>query len=828
MTPPSSSPNPQVRREDRQRLADIIETSSDAIFSKRPDGTITSWNHGAERLYGYSAEEAIGQSVTMLLPEGMDEEEPEVANALQRGLRLDQFETVRRRKCGSLVDVSITLAPLRNQAGKVTESASIQRDITHRRQAQAELRQAMISAEQASKAKSEFMANISHELRTPMNAIMGMTDLALNEPLSESVRDYLTTVKDSADAMLILINDILDFSRLEADGFELDPAPFDVRRMLEETMRSLSLRAHEKGLELAAQVHPDVPLRVVADAVRVRQMLTNLVGNAVKFTETGEVVVTVEPVDYDAADSSDWDAGESVTLHFCVSDTGIGISEKDQQRIFAPFTQVDASMTRSYAGTGLGLSICHELAQLQGGRIWLESEPGVGSRFHFTVTVEVAAATDAQTSADSMPIDALEGTRVLIVDDNETSRRILAEMLESWSMIPCTADGTESAIQQLQAAAEEGEGFPLLLVDAVMPNADGIELLQQLEQSTESVGASILMLSPADKHLFRRRSDGLRVGAFVEKPVSQSSLLNGIREAIGDVAVVRSPDQAIVAAPRSLNVLVAEDIPANQKVVSAILKKRGHDVTIAHNGREAIDLRKRVDFDVVLMDVQMPVLDGLQATKTIRELERGTGKQIPIIAMTAHAMRGDREACLAAGMNAYVPKPLDADLLLRTLEKLAAGQQSSKSQQLSLVTKSGTWRYRSRTVEPPASPEPPSPPQDQKPVWNVDVALKRMGDDAVILGSMVDYFFEDSPGLMQQLEECLQSDNPTEATRLAHSLKGLCANFEATAAVKVAQEIETMCRDNELADANERLPLLRSELEALTAALEVWKSEQGT
>ncbi len=361
-----------------------------------------------------------------------------------------------------------------------------------------------------------------------------------------------------------------------------------------------------------------------------------------------------------------------------------------------------------------------------------------------------------------------------------------------------------------------------------MPNADGIELLQQLEQSTESVGTSILMLSPADKHLFRRRSDAIHVGAFVEKPVSQSSLLNSIREAIGDVAVVRSPDQAIVAAPRSLNVLVAEDIPANQKVVSAILKKRGHNVTIAHNGREAIALNKRADFDVVLMDVQMPVLDGLQATKSIRELERDTDTKIPIIAMTAHAMRGDREACLAAGMNAYVPKPLDADLLLRTLEKLAAGQQSSTGQQLSLVTKSGTWRYRSRTVDPPGSPEPPSPPQDQKPVWHVDVALKRMGDDPVILGSMVDYFFEDSPGLMQQLEERLQADNPTEATRFAHSLKGLCANFEASTAVKVAKEIETMCRENELADANERLPRLRSELEALTAALEVWKSEQGT
>lgn len=831
----NSSPSEAERRkwrEERQRLAAIVDSSIDAILSKDCDGTITSWNEGAERLYGYSAAEAIGQSIEILLPDGMKSEEAEVIRALKNGRRLDQFETQRRHKDGEIVDVSITLSPLRDENDQVVGSASIQRDISRRVQAQSKLKRAMIDAEQANKAKSEFMANISHELRTPMNAILGMTELSLNEELPDTVRDYLITVKDSADTMLFLINDILDFSRLEADGFELDPVPLDLRRMLDETMRTLSLKAHEKGLELAAQVHSDVPLRIVADPMRIRQMITNLVGNAIKFTDTGEVVVTIEPIEYDAAEDSEWSVGEEVTLHVCVSDTGIGITKEDQQRIFAPFTQADSSMTRSYAGTGLGLSICRELVELQGGKIWLESESGKGSRFHFTISTEVAAATEAPTSTEEMPIDELAGTRVLVVDDNETTRRILKEMLESWSMIPSTADSAEAAIQRLEAAAEEGEGFPLLLVDAVMPNADGIELLQKIEATTESAGASILMMSPADQHLFRKRSNGLSVGAFVEKPVSQSSLLNGIREAVGDVAVLRTPSQTIVPGQVSLNILVAEDIPANQKVVSAILKKRGHKVTMAHNGREAIDLQQREDFDIVLMDVQMPVLDGLQATKSIRELEAEKSKRIPIVAMTAHAMKGDREACLAAGMDAYVSKPLDAELLLKTIEKLVDAPESPAKSLLSLVTKSGIWRFRSRSSsssdsDTKSTSTPNQRAVDNDSIWRADVALARMGDDGAILTSMIEYFLEDSPSLFQQLDAAVSGNDAGEATRLAHSLKGLCANFEATVAVDIAQKIESFCRDNELFAASTLLPQLQSEIQRLSESLALWKHEQA-
>lgn len=828
---------------ERQRMAAVVETSFDAIISKSPEGTIISWNSGAERLYGYTAEEAIGQHVRLILPETMAREESELLEAAAQGRRMEQFDTVRRRKSGELIAISLTTSPLRNSSGRVIGSSTIERDVTRRREAQHRLEDAIQTAEEASRAKSEFLANISHELRTPMNVILGMTELSLHEELPEIVRDYLVTVKDSADTMLFLINDILDFSRLEADRFELDPVPFDIRRMLDETMRALSLRAHEKGLELAARVDPDVPFRLLGDPMRLRQMLTNLVGNAIKFTQTGEVVVSLKPVDGSATDSAAWNVGDPIQLHFCVVDTGIGISEADQRRIFAPFTQADASITRLYAGTGLGLSICHELATLQNGRIWVDSQEGVGSRFHFTVCMEVAPASEESESPVQIQRGKLAGTRVLVVDDNKTNRHIIREMLESWSMRPSVADSAESAIRELHAAAEVGEGFPLLIVDAVMPQTDGIELLEKIEATTESVGATILMISPADQHLFRQRSDGLPIHAFLEKPVSQSSLLNSIREAVGDVAIVRSLDQPIQPAIQPLSILVAEDIPANQKVVTAILRRRGHEVTIAHNGREAIDLYERGCFDVALMDVQMPILDGLQATKAIRRLESGTDRHIPIVAMTAHAMRGDRQACLDVGMDGYVSKPLDAELLLRTVEQLSPSKLTDSELHESLFTKSGMWRVR-RPAGPEAMSGTPvennnqtnaqevpggnfdASPVESETVWKPQVAMRRMGGDADLLESMIGYFLEDAPDLLQQLDALIQTGNAGESTRVAHSLKGLCSSFEAAEPTQVALNVETACRNQDFREAAELKPVLEKQVNRLTRSLTQWKASQ--
>ncbi len=828
----------------------IIQACPDGVVICDSTGVVQAWNGRASELFGWSAQHAVGKTVASLLIPVEDQKrfakalrrlatgEPKNSGGLPRrmtvlnekGDRLAVrlwYRTLRRD--GKLQVIGFLRSPQPSEsrvAGTTLKSLLLPAE-PHMARSQG----CLIAGEKENLAKSEFLANITHELHTPMNAILGMTELALHEELPNVVRDYLLTAKNSADTMLSLINHILDFSRLEAGRFELDQVPFDIRRLLDETMRSLSLRAHEKGLELASTVHAKVPLALLGDPIRLRQMLTNLVSNAIKFTESGEVVVTVVPARSDEAGQTEWNVGDHVPLHFCVTDTGIGIDPNDQQRIFAPFAQVDTSMTRSSAGAGLGLSICSELARLMNGRIRVESSLGKGSRFHLTADFAVAAATDERLRPVTVKPEQLQGMRVLIVDNNETTRRILTEMVESWAMRASTADSVDSAICQMETATKEGDGFPLLIVDATMPQKDGIAFLEQIEDATETVGAAILMMSPADQHLFRKRAARLRVGCFLEKPVSQSSLLNSICEAIGDVAVVRTRQQVIETASEALNILVAEDIPANQKVVRGILTKRGHNVTIAHNGREAIELYEHGRFDLVLMDVQMPILDGLQATKTIRGLEKRTGKHTPVIATTALALRGDREACLAAGMDVYMSKPLDAQLLLHTVEQLADSRNRRDARINSFVTKSGRWRFRQAKQDAAKPVENSNAPRTEDPTfrepWQPAVALRRMGDDKGLLCSMVEYFLEDSPVLLQQLHELIATGDSGEASRVAHSLKGLCANFEADAAIRVAGLTEIACREGKFIDAASLLHSLNDEIRTLSPSLESWQRENA-
>lgn len=813
-------------QEDRQRLAAIVESSYDGIISKDIDGTITSWNVGAERLYGYSQEEALGRRAEeLILPDTMAREESEITEAIKTGKRLEQFETRRRRKDGEILSVSLTVSPLRSPGGQIIGSAFIARDITRRRRSQQQLQEAIVAAEQANRTKSEFLANISHELRTPMNAILGMTDLALQEQLPDLVRDYLVTARDSADTMLFLINDILDFSRLEAGRFELDPTSFDIRRLLQETMRTLSLRAHEKGLELAAHVNPDVPLRLIGDPLRLKQIMTNLVGNAIKFTDSGEVVISIGVRTTEADAAKDWQAGDPVHLEIQVRDTGIGISKADQEKIFTPFTQADSSTTRTYAGTGLGLSICVELSRLMGGNLSVESNPGEGSCFVCEAVLEVAPATDSETGSSAVDLSRLKGKSVLVVDDNETTRHIIEEMLSSWQIDVVTADSAAIAMEELRTALEENRSYEMMLVDAVMPHADGIELIERLQQSQLRPASIIMMLASADQHLFRNRAEDLDIHAFLDKPVSQSNLLQSIGDALGCNFAIQDVSAPIASAARSLDLLVADDIAANQKVVAAILAKRGHNVTIAHNGREAIDLIQRTAFDVVLMDVQMPIMDGLQATRMIRQQENHNGQRLPIIAMTAHAMRGDREACLQAGMDAYLAKPLDSERLVRMVETLAAGLRSLPPSERSIF-------QDSQVFERPVDPAPPlienetvkhateSSPEAE--IWHVETALKRLGDDHELLRNMIEYFLEDAPELLGQLPELLESGNWDEATRTAHSLKGLCSNFEAVTVTETARELEHACRAQQDDVAQTLLPVLQEQVAELQTALTKW------
>lgn len=783
--------------ESLRKLSQALEQSAESVVITDKNGVIEYVNPSFVESTRFSKEEAVGQNPRILKSgkQQVDFYKKMWASILAGEVFRDIF--VNKKKSGELFYEEKTIAPVKDDHGTITNFVAVGRDITLRRLAEEELKKAKEAAEDANRAKSDFLANMSHEIRTPMNGIIGMTDLALETQLSSEQREYLDMVKSSADALLRVINDILDFSRVEAGKLELEREPFALRASVGETMKLLGHLAHRKNLELAWQTSADVPEWLLGDCGRLRQMLVNLVGNAVKFTERGEVVVSI------SVESRDKD---SVDLHFRISDTGIGIPADKQELIFGAFTQADGSTTRKYGGTGLGLAITQHLAHLQGGKLWVESQLGKGSVFHFTVRLGVPDRTLATPSEPDS--DSLRDLRVLAVDDNHTNRQILLQLLKHWRMVPQEAGSGKQALELLESAQREGKPFRVAILDVQMPDMDGFSLARRIHEDVRFSATSTIMLSSSARPGEPSQVRDLGISAYLIKPTEPSELLDAILNAVTiDGSFLPSP--APVSSPEkfprrasSLRILLAEDNAVNRQLATRLLEKRGHSVVAVNDGRQALEAVEREKFHLVLMDVQMPEMDGLEATRMIRKKEKSTGEHLPVVAVTAHVMKGDREKCIEAGSDDYVSKPIQAEELYSVIDRLHKPSLDSNSS------------------HPDAEAASLAPP------FVTGELLEHVQGDRELLADIIRLFRAEVALLLRELREAAESGDAPAISRASHTLKGSIGNFGSGPAYLAAKKMDEIARTGDAAAAGALLPQLAAEIERLQIALEPFSSAE--